>query len=375
MSSGLQVYVDMAAEALRDGTDLFGRPLPPGAGGLADQAVLIEQLAQKMAADDPQDLGLSGVTVEQWREHAQANARAVAAAAATDKQVAVHLDESGQVVADGSSAMDANNQAAQQNTAAIAPFTNTPAGTRQMLRELDNRLGTGKQVISAADQRSAQLAQLLRATRMPAGMGAGMGGGMGSGMGGGGFGGMSPAGMGGSGGGGFSFPNLTGLTGQHRGASASGSPATVAGGPAVFQNLDEQQMSNARKIVNEGLRLGLPPEAQQIALMTALTESGIRRLANSSVPGSELIPNDGIGHDHDSTGPFQQRQSWGPTAELMDPTLSANKFYTQLMKVAGWQHMTKAQAAQAVQRSAFPDAYAKYEQQAASLLNVLTRSA
>ena len=247
MSSGLQVYVDMAAEALRDGTDLFGRPLPPGAGGLADQAVLIEQLAQKMAADDPQDLGLSGVTVEQWREHAQANARAVAAAAATDKQVAVHLDESGQVVADGSSAMDANNQAAQQNTAAIAPFTNTPAGTRQMLRELDNRLGTGKQVISAADQRSAQLAQLLRATRMPAGMGAGMGGGMGSGMGGGGFGGMSPAGMGGSGGGGFSFPNLTGLTGQHRGAQPAGLSGTAGSVPlsAGAQAVAAQAVNNA----------------------------------------------------------------------------------------------------------------------------------
>lgn len=58
-------------------------------------------------------------------------------------------------------------------------------------------------------------------------------------------------------------------------------------------NLDAGQMEVARKIIEEGLRRGLSPEAIQIALATALTESGLRSLANSSVPDSMMFPNDG----------------------------------------------------------------------------------
>ncbi|SIC06577.1 putative secreted protein [Mycobacteroides abscessus subsp. abscessus] len=225
MSSGLQVYVDMAAEALRDGTDLYGQPLPRGAGGLADQGVIVEQLAQKMAADDPVALGYSGVTAQAWREHAASNARAVAAAAAKDRSTAVHLDASGQVVAEGGAAMDSNNQAAADNTAAIAPYTGSPAGDRQMLRELDNRTGTARNLIKASDQRAVMLAQLLRggpgaaAAMAPAGAGAGMGGG-------------APASMGG-GGGGFSFPNLSGITKAASAFQPASSSATVDAGPAA----------------------------------------------------------------------------------------------------------------------------------------------
>ncbi|WP_237112285.1 MULTISPECIES: hypothetical protein [Mycobacteriaceae] len=220
MSSGLQVYVDMAAEALRDGTDLYGQPLPRGAGGLADQGVIVEQLAKKMAADDPAALGYSGVTAQMWRDHAAANARAVAAVAAKDRSTAVHLDASGQVVAEGSAAMDSNNQAAADNTAAIAPYTGSPAGDRQMLRELDNRTGTARNLIKASDQRAVMLAQLLRggpasAAMAPAGAGA-MGGG-------------APASMGG-GGGGFAFPNLTGITKTASAFQPSSSNATIDAG-------------------------------------------------------------------------------------------------------------------------------------------------
>ncbi|PKQ58122.1 hypothetical protein B5566_10240 [Mycobacterium sp. MHSD3] len=154
--------------------------------------------------------------------------------------------------------------------------------------------------------------------------------------------------------------------------SNTGAPSLRPSGPSVFMNLDAGQMDVARKIIEEGLRRGLSPEAIQIALATALTESGLRSLANSSVPDSMMLANDGVGHDHDSVGPFQQRQSWGATADLMDPTRSAGKFYDQLVKVSGWQDMSVAQAAQSVQRSAFPDAYAKYEAQAAQIFHQVT---
>lgn len=191
------------------------------------------------------------------------------------------------------------------------------------------------------------------AASMKAGSG-GFSGGSGGGHGGGGFG-------GGHGGGGHSAPD-----GSY---SNTGAPSLRPSGPSVFMNLDAGQMEVARKIIEEGLRRGLSPEAIQIALATALTESGLRSLANSSVPDSMMLANDGVGHDHDSVGPFQQRQSWGATADLMDPSRSAGKFYDQLVKVSGWQDMSVAQAAQAVQRSAFPDAYAKYEAQAAQIFH------
>nr|WP_199344287.1 hypothetical protein [Mycobacteroides chelonae] len=188
----------------------------------------------------------------------------------------------------------------------------------------------------------------------------------GSGSGGGGFGGGHGGGSGGGhgGGGGHSVPD-----GSY---SNTGAPSLRPSGPSVFMNLDAGQMDVARKIIEEGLRRGLSPEAIQIALATALTESGLRSLANSSVPDSMMLANDGVGHDHDSVGPFQQRQSWGATADLMDPTRSAGKFYDQLVKVSGWQDMSVAQAAQSVQRSAFPDAYAKYEAQAAQIFHQVT---
>ncbi len=134
---------------------------------------------------------------------------------------------------------------------------------------------------------------------------------------------------------------------------------------------DSSRIKVAKEIIAEGVRRGLPFEALQIAIATAMTESEMQVLANASVPDSMMLPHDGVGSDHDSVGPFQQRQSWGATADLMDPTKSAGKFYDRLMKVDGWQNMSVAQAAQAVQRSALPDAYAKNEARAAAMVRTL----
>jgi hypothetical protein len=89
-----------------------------------------------------------------------------------------------------------------------------------------------------------------------------------------------------------------------------------------------------------------------------MQESGMRNLANPNVPESLRIPNEGMGHDHQSVGIFQQQPWWGAIAELMNPRISAQKFYAALLKVGGWQQMAPTVAAQSVQRSAFPDAYA-----------------
>ena len=84
---------------------------------------------------------------------------------------------------------------------------------------------------------------------------------------------------------------------------------------------------------------------------------------------------DKVGHDLDSMGLFQQRPSasWGSPAELMDPVVSAGKFYDALVKVAGWQAMTPAAAAQKVQGSNDPTGgiYARVYDQAVTIVDQL----
>ena len=85
------------------------------------------------------------------------------------------------------------------------------------------------------------------------------------------------------------------------------------------------------------------------------------------------LPNQGVGYDHDSLGLFQQRvsQSWGTVLQLMDPATASTLFYSRLVTVAGWQTMSVATAAQAVQRSAFPDAYGRQETRAQVIVAAL----
>lgn len=102
-------------------------------------------------------------------------------------------------------------------------------------------------------------------------------------------------------------------------------------------------------------------DAAQIGLMTALVESGdpMKMYANNSVPESLNYRHDAVGSDHDSVGLFQQRDNgaWGTVAQRMDPYESAKMFYRELAKF-DWQSMEPGDAAQKVQRSAFPDRYA-----------------
>lgn len=116
--------------------------------------------------------------------------------------------------------------------------------------------------------------------------------------------------------------------------------------------------NNGKAIIAAGLKMGIPEKGIIVGLATAMQESGMRNLANPKVPESLRIPNEGLGHDHLSVGPFQQQPWWGTIRDLMNPFVSATKFYAALLKVGGWESMAPTEAAQAVQRSAFPDAYA-----------------
>ncbi|MFF7764194.1 C40 family peptidase [Streptomyces griseorubiginosus] len=116
----------------------------------------------------------------------------------------------------------------------------------------------------------------------------------------------------------------------------------------------KQQLPNAKIIVATGIQLNIPARGQVIALATALQESALRNLDHG---------------DRDSLGLFQQRpsQGWGTRTQILDPVYASKKFYTALTSVKGWESMPVTVAAQKVQTSGTPDAYAKHEPLATAL--------
>lgn len=146
---------------------------------------------------------------------------------------------------------------------------------------------------------------------------------------------------------------------------AACAPATIsstsasADRAALERTWDAEQTAHAATIVAVGVARHRPYRGWVIAVATAVQESGLRNLGHL-----------GEANDHDSLGLFQQRpnQGWGTPEQLMDPEYAAGRFYDKLITVAGWQIMPLTQAAQAVQVSAYPDAYAKHEAAASVLV-------
>ncbi|WP_344166871.1 hypothetical protein [Pilimelia columellifera] len=150
--------------------------------------------------------------------------------------------------------------------------------------------------------------------------------------------------------------------------------ATPSAAPRSVAGLSRAQTANALVIITVARKRKLPERAALVGMMTAMQETYLRNLANDRIPSSLALPNEGAGRDFDSLGLFQQRssQGWGSTAELMDPEYATNAFFRSLERVEGWERMSLSQAAQTVQKSAFPDAYAKHEPQARKIIAALT---
>ncbi|GAA2704455.1 hypothetical protein ACFY2R_06180 [Micromonospora olivasterospora] len=123
--------------------------------------------------------------------------------------------------------------------------------------------------------------------------------------------------------------------------------------------LNDEQTANAKAIIAATKKAGLPERAAVISIATSLQESKLENLRHL-----------GDANDHDSLGLFQQRPSsgWGTPEQITDPEYSTTAFLKGLRQVDGWQDMPLTQAAQTVQVSAYPDAYAQWEQQAADLV-------
>lgn len=135
--------------------------------------------------------------------------------------------------------------------------------------------------------------------------------------------------------------------------------AVTGTGTLAAVTLTVEETDNAATIAAVGRRLGMPDHAVTVAVATAMQESNLKNL-----PGG----------DRDSAGLFQQRpsQNWGTYAQITDPVHAATAFYDHLRQLPDWQNVSVTRAAQDVQHSATPDAYARWEPQARVIASALT---
>ena len=164
------------------------------------------------------------------------------------------------------------------------------------------------------------------------------------------------------------FTIITGAGDDDAAAATCGASGTVSGTAVSVQSGDlpakvgpysGDQVKNAAAIISIGKQRGLTQHAQQTALMAAMTESTLNNLS---------------GGDRDSAGLFQMRpsQGWGTHAQVTDISYAINLFYERLVKVPGWDSMSPGEAAQSVEGSAFPDAYATKAANAVEMMNALS---
>lgn len=127
----------------------------------------------------------------------------------------------------------------------------------------------------------------------------------------------------------------------------------------TFATLDLEQAEHASLMAAIAKRRGLPARAVTIAVATAYQESKMRNIDYG---------------DRDSLGLFQQRpsQGWGTPEQIMEPRHAINRFYDGLEKIDGYRSMSITEAAQAVQRSGYPEAYADHEAYGRAIASALT---
>ncbi|MEY4320331.1 MAG: hypothetical protein RLZZ471_272, partial [Actinomycetota bacterium] len=124
-------------------------------------------------------------------------------------------------------------------------------------------------------------------------------------------------------------------------------------------SLSDEMEQNALEIIQIGRELKIGDYGIVIALATAMQESSLRNI--------------GFG-DRDSVGLFQQRPSahWGTKQQILQTDYAIRAFYggsgsptrgvaRGLQDITGWRNLPLTEAAQAVQISAHPTAYAKWE--------------
>jgi len=135
----------------------------------------------------------------------------------------------------------------------------------------------------------------------------------------------------------------------------------IPGGAGMYGGigLSAEQMKNAATIIGVGKGMGANNNDLIVSIMTAMQESTLRNLNYG---------------DRDSLGLFQQRpsQGWGTAEQIMNPSYAARKFFEHLLAMKGRSKLSLTQQAQAVQRSGYPGAYAKWQAMAQQVVAATT---
>jgi hypothetical protein len=130
-------------------------------------------------------------------------------------------------------------------------------------------------------------------------------------------------------------------------------------GAQEWMPIGSAQQANANTIVQQALAKKMGLRSAVIAVATAMQES---ELQNINYGTSQ------------SLGLFQQQtdMGWGDAQQIMNPTYSSDAFLSALQQYQtsnpGWAQQPLWQTAQGVQKSGFPLAYAKWESQAAQIV-------
>lgn len=141
-------------------------------------------------------------------------------------------------------------------------------------------------------------------------------------------------------------------------ASAAPAPARALDAPDLTVKgvrMGPDQRRNLQAVLEVGVGMGASTKVLEAAVSTVIQESVARN--DSSVDG----------RDRDSLGLFQQRpsQGWGTREQIADPRYAARKFFERAIeKDRAQPGLSNTRLAQAVQRSAHPDAYAKWDAEA-----------
>jgi cell wall-associated NlpC family hydrolase len=154
----------------------------------------------------------------------------------------------------------------------------------------------------------------------------------------------------------------TGITNPPLGCSPSAGAGFEAARRALpGRPLDPGQIANAWIIYSVGTGMGLPPRAEIVAIATAMQESALENLPYGT---------------SDSVGLFQQRpsQGWGTIGQVTNPVYASRAFYQRLEQVNGWQSLPVTVAADDVQHSATPGAYARWQSPASQLVALFSGS-
>lgn len=130
---------------------------------------------------------------------------------------------------------------------------------------------------------------------------------------------------------------------------------------STLHTLTPDQASNAAVIAAAATKRNMPTRAATIGIATSMQESKLTNIDYGDNAGP------------DSRGLFQQRPSmgWGTEEQVQDPVYAANRFFQEL-ETFDYESMALTDAAQKVQRSAYPQAYAKHEEEASAFASALT---